>query len=76
MMQALGHAAALLSTVLGRAVNGKLGVEDNPVCHGSTGERAEPFFLTVKDLLIHPLLNPRLACSPSRMMAWPVGASD
>lgn len=44
MMQALGHAVALLSTVLGRAINSKLGVEDNPACHGSTGERAVLFF--------------------------------
>ena len=46
MMQALGHAVAPLSTVLGRAVNSKLGVEDNPMCHGSTGERAELFFFS------------------------------
>lgn len=40
------------------------------------GEGRAVFFLTIKYLLIYPLLNPRLACSPSRMMAWPIGTSD
>ena len=40
------------------------------------GEGRAVFFLTIKYLPIYPLLHPRLACSPSRMMAWPIGISD